>query len=978
MGDLSTKPRKGRLMPASMVVLAAGAALTTGVAAPHRADAATVPAGPTLLTALTTPVQQVWANPDGTRTAEISAVPQRVQKAGQWTPIDPTLELGQDGLLRPRATLTDVAISSGGAAPVVTVTRSGATMKLGWPTSLPAPAVSGPVATYVDVSPGVDLRVTALPDGVSEVLVVKTRQAAASAAVRSPKFTLAVTGGRVSTNASGGLDLRDTAGALAMQGTPATMWDSAALSTPEQAQLASDQAVTGLAAEGTAAADIVRAHIQHSRRSAVPVTVGQTSLSLTPDLAMLDDPTTQYPVVIDPAVLGKTAASWSMVTSAYPTQASYKWSSTDEGVGYSDFQSPTMKKRLLYSFPVSTIAGTKIISAQFKAKETWSAGCAAREVDLWQTGAFGSSTTWNAQPTWSTKIASQTVAHGNPACTSNGSTITPGDAIVEFNAFTAATNWAAAKSSTGYLGLHAASETDDLAWKRFTAAATLSVTYDHYPALPTSLTLVTPSGTAVGCGSASAPVVINTATYYARGKFTDPDSGDQLTATFQYWSVAGTKPGTLMSVRNVGPQAQGTITTPLWGNMNRAIYGDVYRWQAYSTDPSGMPSPTAPSTSVSCYFKIDTTAPVSPAVTVDLNGAQTAPAPDGSPVTVAAGTPLSFTFAPGGPAADTYRYSWSVNSDSPGPERLPSTGTAGASVINKSITLNASGPNTLRVWAYDAVGNPSAPTEFPFTATGTKPARWSLDQTTSPSPADASCTPTGAGPAPTSLTWSASGVTHGDDKTGGGALTLTTGSATSTGAAPITVTDAQQRPGGTITAWVHLDAASLAQAPAAPRTVVSVDGATGTAFSIGVVGDASGAPRFSAQLGPVSGTGPSVMDATTDVTSDLWYEVAATVNYEDKTLEIAVLTSDPTVGDSLGQVTSGSWDSTVNAPAMTGLERLGASRTAAGGLTDQWVGQLDEVRDFRAYFPETADHAVPADLTAWMQTAATPGAPLCS
>ncbi|MDU0314109.1 hypothetical protein RKE38_10470 [Phycicoccus sp. M110.8] len=921
---------------------------------------------------LTTPVQQVWENPDGTRTAEISASPVRVNKAGKWLPIDTTLVTGPDGLLRPAATLEDVAISGGGATPLVTLRSHSTTMALSWPASLPTPSVDGNVATYADVAPGVDLRVTATADGVSEVLVVKTAAASHSAVVRSLTLGTSVAGGALTSNGVGGFDLRDAAGALVFRNGSATMWDTAALNASEKSQLAAEQPITGTLAEGAAAADAVRAHPQQSHRGTVGVQLTTTSVTLTPDTSLLDDSTTQYPVVIDPSLSPSTASSWGMVNSAYPTTTYYKWSTTDEGVGYSDFQSPVMTKRLYYAFATSALAGTHIISAQFSATETWSSGCVAREIDLWRTGNLASTTSWNTMPGWTTKVTSATVAHGNPSCATSGTTITPTDYAVEFNALSAVSTIASSKLSSATFGLRAASETDDLAWKRFKADGKLTVTYDHFPNTPTSLNLVTTAGAAVGCGTSTTPVPINSSSFYARGNFTDPDTGDQLTATFKYWSVAT---GTLISTRNIGPQAQGTIQTAIWGGMNTATYGLVYRWQAYSTDPSGQTSPIAPSASTYCYLKIDTSAPNPPNVTANINGVDTAPSSTGPVSNIAAGTALTFTFKPGGSVTtDTFRYRWSVNSDAPGPEYLPATATAGA-VVTKSITLKSAGPTTVRVWAYDQAGNQSAPLDFDFVTTGSTPARWALDETTSPSSYDTSCKPTGFGPIASAMSWGA-GVVSAASRYGNG-LSLTSGSAATATASPLSAQDAQQNPAATATAWVHIDPAALSASSFVNRTFFSVDGPSGSALTVGIGLDSTQTPRLMAQLSNTGSTAPTQVFDTNELSTDYWYEVAASVDYETGLIQLFVYVADDFGVNSPTGGISTSWDpSKVTPVQLTGVQRVGAAKTSAGALTGQWLGQVDEVRTFRAAF--TADNGLAANtLDQWMTDYPTQGAPLC-
>src|SRR5690348_3577532 len=47
-----------------------------------------------------TATRTIFANPDGTMTAELSAVPMRVRRDGRWLDIDTTLARGTDGAVR--------------------------------------------------------------------------------------------------------------------------------------------------------------------------------------------------------------------------------------------------------------------------------------------------------------------------------------------------------------------------------------------------------------------------------------------------------------------------------------------------------------------------------------------------------------------------------------------------------------------------------------------------------------------------------------------------------------------------------------------------------------------------------------------------------------------------------------------------------------------------------------------------------------
>ena len=114
--------------------------------------------------------------------------------------------------------------SSGGSQPLYSV-PAGATgvVALNWPTDLPAPTLSGNVATYHDVQPGVDLVVT------SGVTGFDLRSCSPRGQRRRPTFQLPVTlaGGVTSTQGSDGVVRYSAAdGTPVLVSDAPRMWDA--------------------------------------------------------------------------------------------------------------------------------------------------------------------------------------------------------------------------------------------------------------------------------------------------------------------------------------------------------------------------------------------------------------------------------------------------------------------------------------------------------------------------------------------------------------------------------------------------------------------------------------------------------------------------------------------------------------------------------------------------------------------------------
>ena len=169
-------------------------------------------------TALRTARTTTYALPDGQMQLEAHAAPIRAWAGGRWQAIDTTLVRAPGGGWQPKAVNNQVVFSAGGRSngsaadrglqrrsvltlsqadaspgpgtPLVTLTSVGHDLTLTWPGSIPAPTVEGPRALYPDILPGVDLVLTARDSGFSQVLVVKTREAAQNPALAGVSYGL--------------------------------------------------------------------------------------------------------------------------------------------------------------------------------------------------------------------------------------------------------------------------------------------------------------------------------------------------------------------------------------------------------------------------------------------------------------------------------------------------------------------------------------------------------------------------------------------------------------------------------------------------------------------------------------------------------------------------------------------------------------------------------------------------------------------
>jgi hypothetical protein len=160
---------------------------------------------PVVVAAETTPTVEVQARPDGLLAMKSNVFPVRARVHGVWRAINPVLRRTAGGAWAPTVASGPVAFSAGGAGPLVAVSDSaGQTVSLYWPAALPRPAVSGRVALYRNVLPGVDLRMEATATGYQEALVVRDAAAAASPRLRSVAFLVKAGRGLVLRKGAGG------------------------------------------------------------------------------------------------------------------------------------------------------------------------------------------------------------------------------------------------------------------------------------------------------------------------------------------------------------------------------------------------------------------------------------------------------------------------------------------------------------------------------------------------------------------------------------------------------------------------------------------------------------------------------------------------------------------------------------------------------------------------------------------------------
>ncbi|MGO4631658.1 hypothetical protein AB4225_12010 [Streptomyces sp. 2RAF24] len=658
--------------------------------------------------ALTSETDLVTAHTGGTVTWTSSVMPQRVRRNGAWIPVDSTLHRAADGTFRAAAVVAPLSFSGGGDSPLVTMRNGKATLQLKWPKSLPEPAVSGSTITYPDVLTDVDLTLTAdTRGGFTQVLVVKTPEAAANPELASLAMTTRTSGVRVDDDGQGNLQATSPAGQVLFSAPAPRMWDSSATAGP------SGKAVPSAGASVSSSPDAPsdsRGPGRGARSAPVRSVVNGSAVTLTPDARMLKDPATRFPVFIDPSWSPhyQTGAKQHFVHVQEGCATAKNYDSTaygNPGVGYNGWSGCVGRERSYFQLGIpSAVWSTHIVSATVNTTETYSASCSlSSDIHLYSSNAISASTSWSTRPGLVAKLATR--AYG-PACTSQPSG--------GFDVTSTIAKVAAARSASWTFALLNSDEGDKNKFKRFAPNPSMSITYNHVPDAPSALS-VNIGTSAYGCDTtAPYPLIgktVSTTPPILTSALSDGDR-DTLAGTYSYWIDDGTPNKLSLTSSNVSSGSKAPVQVPSTF-INGLADGTTVAWQATATD--GKDSRANASV---CHFTVDRRAPARPLV-ASLNGVY----PEHQPG-AAAGTAGTFTFKvdPGSTNNNASKFVWGLDqrpptSNPPAAQVVTATNNAGS----KSITPTTPGTHIFWVYAMDAANNASEMYGYEFTAVGHAP-----------------------------------------------------------------------------------------------------------------------------------------------------------------------------------------------------------------------------------------------------------------
>ncbi|MFF3981182.1 FG-GAP-like repeat-containing protein [Streptomyces sp. NPDC001828] len=636
-----------------------------------------------------TEATDTWAQPDGTFTVRQYGQAVRVWRAGAWVATDPTLVFAADGSVVPKAATVPVKFSGGGTGPMLSGVKDGRTLSLSWPKALPKPTLSDNIATYPEVLPGVDLQLKAEVEGFSQLLVVKSAQAAQNPELATLNFATSTVGLDIAKDGdTGTLVATDPAGQTVFTSPAPMMWDSTPQPADAGAAPAAKSAKRALAAGEDASAPTNGFEPGGGAKDAVMDTaLTANSLAITPDQKLLTGADTTYPVYIDPSWGwgDRQKWSWTRVYAKHP-DISYWNANEDVRVGYE--RETNGLSRSYFRLDTSYVSGAQIQSATFRIRNTWSWSCEARPVSLARFGDISPKTTWNNKPSQIGGVL-DTV---NDAKGWSGTLCAAGN--LEFNATSALRDSVGAGQNSLTLGLYAGNESDTFGWKRFDPkTAVLEVKYNHPPKKPDHL------GTSPQT-SCSAGGVIGNSTVSVYAHVDDPDAGN-LTAHFQVFKSGVTKAVVDTSI----PALKGRYATLVLPNTSMPS-GD-YTWKVQTEDGDHATS----AWSDTCKFTMDRDRPSHPPTitsTVFPNGDQGWPdEPNGN-----VNDNGHFTFGPNG-VTDVTSYNWWTDYD-------PQVNRADTSApFTDEIRPPVTGPHMVYAYSVDKAGNRSDTATYLYYADGT-------------------------------------------------------------------------------------------------------------------------------------------------------------------------------------------------------------------------------------------------------------------
>ncbi|WP_308409622.1 DNRLRE domain-containing protein [Streptomyces sp. A3M-1-3] len=448
---------------------------------------------------------------------------------------------------------------------------------------------------------------------------------------------------------------------------------------------------------------------------------------LTPDQEFLTDPSTVYPVFIDPSI-SKHTNDWTTAYSRHKDANFYNGKGFNKGGTHEarvGFESDTWgTSRSFFSIDWDPdLKGATVHSAKLVALETYSWSCSKRSMTVHLTGPISSKTTWKNAPsmTDSNKIGGASFAHGWKASSCP-------DEYVRFDIKPTAKRAVDGGWKSMTIGFKASDEGSQYSWKKFQADGGndpyVDLSYNRAPAAPSSLDLDPDQS----CDTTAPYINVGASSVTFWASSSDKDS-NLAHVYFELWPTSGS--GNLLGAKgkvSVGSQSSsarvntGSIPT---GNVTgglKLVNGTTYSWRAKAVDKFGATSSYS-HTKTPCRFVFDNSRPTAPKATSTQfpdadakdNGFYN-DTEDSKWSTVKFGTAGSFTFKAS--QTDVVKFEYGFNSATYPFSVARTNGSAVTTLTTASnVKPPLAGPNVLYVRAVDDAGHVSEPLKYFFYVT---------------------------------------------------------------------------------------------------------------------------------------------------------------------------------------------------------------------------------------------------------------------